>query len=74
MDKQTLITGIIAMCGTAILISFKQMAINGFWWLIRMATTTIEVSNTHIIFYTLMEYLEKTTILKLRSVKLMNGP
>jgi hypothetical protein len=74
MDKQMLITGIIAMCGTAILISFKQIIINGFWWLIRIATTTIEISNTHVVFYTLMEYLEKKTVLKLRVVRLMNGP
>jgi chaperone BCS1 len=74
MDKQTLISGIIALCGTAVLISFKQVVINGFWWLIRMATTTIEISNTHVIFYTLMEYLERTTALKLKVVKLMNGP
>jgi chaperone BCS1 len=73
MDKQTLIAGLIAMCGTAILISFKQIIINGFWWLVRIATTTIEISNTHITFYSLMEYLERTTVLKLRSVKLMNG-
>jgi chaperone BCS1 len=74
MDKQTLISGIIALCGTAVLISFKQVMINGFWWLIRMATTTIEISNTHVIFYTLMEYLERTTALKLRVIRLMNGP
>jgi chaperone BCS1 len=74
MDKQLLISGIIAMCGTAVLISFKQVIINGFWWLIRIATTIIEISNTHTIFYTLMEYLEKTTVLKLRVVRLMNGP
>jgi chaperone BCS1 len=74
MDKQILISGIIAMCGTAILISFKQIVINGFWWLIKTITTTIEVSNTHVIFYTLMEYLERTTVLKLRVVRLMNGP
>jgi chaperone BCS1 len=74
MDKQTLISGIIAMCGTAILISFKQVVIDGFWWLIRIATTTIEISNTHVIFYTLMEYLERTAVLKLRVVRLMNGP
>jgi chaperone BCS1 len=74
MDKQTLIAGIIAMCGTAILISFKQVIINGFWWLIRIATTTVEISNTHVIFHTLMEYLERTTALKLRVVRFMNGP
>jgi chaperone BCS1 len=74
MDKQTFITGIIALCGTTILISCKQILINGFLWLIRMATTTIEISNTHVIFYTLMEYLERTTVLKLRVVRLMNGP
>lgn len=74
MDKQILISGIIAMCGTAILISSKQIVINGFWWLFRTITTTIEVSNTHVIFYTLMEYLERTTVLKLRVVRLMNGP
>jgi chaperone BCS1 len=74
MDKQTLISGIIAMCGTAVLISSKQVVINGFWWLFRTITTTIEVSNTHVIFYTLMEYLERTTVLKLRVVRLMNGP
>jgi chaperone BCS1 len=74
MDNQTFITGIIALCGTTILISFKQILINGFWWLIRIATTTIEISNTHVIFYTLMEYLERTTVLKLRVVRLMNGP
>jgi chaperone BCS1 len=74
MDKQTLISGIIALCGTAVLISFKQILINGFWWLIRMATTTIEISNTHVIFYTLMEYLERRVALKLRVIRLMNGP
>jgi hypothetical protein len=51
MDKQTLIAGIIAMCGTAVLISCKQVLINGFWWLIRIATTTVEIANTHVVFY-----------------------
>ncbi|MDR2534820.1 MAG: AAA family ATPase [Treponema sp.] len=74
MDKQTLIAGIITMCGTAVLISFRQIILNGFWWLTRIATTTIEISNTHVIFHTLMEYLERTTALKLRAVRFMNGP
>ena len=67
-------TGLVAMCGTALVIAFKQAIVNGFWWLVRCITTTVEITSGHSVFHTLMTYLERETSLKLRVVRFMNGP